>query len=170
MKKLFLFFLTLFIIIFSAGLSFAQLISRSTVASSSESFTGTEMSMTYVVGEPVVELLVSPVMDWLLTAGFLQPDIYHSTPENTNISNSLVLYPNPCFGSTVQLAFEHVPNGLYTVEVINMHGKILMNQTISIFNSNLFYLTLQLTHMADQIYLIKVSNGKFQGVIKLIKL
>ncbi|WP_295649339.1 T9SS type A sorting domain-containing protein [uncultured Mucilaginibacter sp.] len=153
----------------------AQYLSRSVVANQAETLTSPNLILTYVLGEPISDFLPNTTPGTnapiFLTAGFHQPDIDVQTMLGTNISSSLVLYPNPASGGTVKLAFNHVPDGIYTVNLVDASGKILQTQSVTYSNHNFFYLTLDVSHLAGGIYFISVVNQlNFQGQVKLIKI
>ena len=54
--------------------------------------------------------------------------------EQNNIAadNGILVYPNPVTDRTVRLSFNNQPTGKYTVQFMDMTGKTLSNQTISI--------------------------------------
>ena len=163
------------IVLFSGHIACAQYLSRSVVANQAETLTSPNLILTYVLGEPISDFLPNTTPGTnaaiFLTAGFHQPDVDVQTLLSTNISSSLVLYPNPASGGTVKLAFNHVPDGIYTVNLVDASGKILQTQSVTYSNHNFLYLTLDVSHLAGGIYFISVVNQlNFQGQVKLIKI
>jgi len=163
------------IVLFSGHIACAQYLSRSVVANQAETFTSPDLILTYVLGEPISDFLPGTTpgtnASLFLTAGFHQPDIEVQTLLSTSISSSLVLYPNPASGGTVKLAFNHVPDGIYTVNLVDAAGKILQTQSVTYSNNNFLYLTLDVSHLAGGVYFISVvSQLNFQGQVKLIKI
>ena len=161
--------------LFSGHIACAQYLSRSVVANQAETFTSPDLILTYVLGEPISDFLPGTTpgtnASLFLTAGFHQPDIEVQTLLSTSISSSLVLYPNPASGGTVKLAFNHVPDGIYTVNLVDAAGKILQTQSVTYTNNNFLYLTLDVSHLAGGVYFISVvSQLNFQGQVKLIKI
>ena len=163
------------IVLFSGHIACAQYLSRSVVANQAETFTSPDLILSYVLGEPISDFLPGTTpgtnASLFLTAGFHQPDIEVQTLLSTSISSSLVLYPNPASGGTVKLAFNHVPDGIYTVNLVDAAGKILQTQSVTYTNNNFLYLTLDVSHLAGGVYFISVvSQLNFQGQVKLIKI
>ena len=171
MKK---FSLVLFLtvsIAFSSSISRAQYLSRSVVANSAESFSNATMSMTYVLGEFIGDLLPNTAANFTLTAGFDQPDVEIQNVLNSNFSSALIIYPNPANGPTVKLAFNHVPDGVYTVNLVDAAGRILQSQTVTYANQNFLYLPIDVSRLPSGVYFISVINQlNFQGQVKLIKI
>lgn len=169
------FLLVLFLtasIAFSPAISHAQYLSRTVVANAAETFTSNNFSMTYVLGETVGELLPNPGANLYLTAGFSQPDVDVQTVLTNNYSNSLIVYPNPANGSTIKLAFNHVPDGTYLINLVDASGKILTSQTVTYSSSTFFYLPIDISQLSGGTYFISVTNQStyFQGQVKLIKI
>ncbi len=164
------FFLS-FLILFCGHTAFGQFIARDVIGAAAESFTITDLSITYVLGETVGDLLGNPDANKYLTVGFAQPDAEVQEVLNMDISKSIIVYPNPTTGGIVKLAFNHVPDGIYTIDVIDPTGRILQTQTITYSSDNLFYLPLDVSQLKGGIYFIKVVNQlNFQGQVKLIKI
>jgi hypothetical protein len=160
-----------FTLVFSANIVYGQYISRDVVGASSGIYTTPNLSISFVIGEPVADLLIgSGGANLFFTAGFIQPDLEVQLIA-ANISQSIVVYPNPAAGSIVKVGFNHVPDGIYTIDVIDANGRILQTQTVNYFQNNFFYVPLNVSQLKGGIYFIKVINSlSFQGEVKLIKI
>jgi hypothetical protein len=163
-------FLTLFILFWSQLVA-AQFISRDVVANAAETYTTPNLNLTITVGEPYGELLANPGVNLFLTTGFAQPDIDVQTLLSATVPDALLIYPNPTAGGVVKLAFNHVPDGVYTVSVIDASGKILQSQEVSYTLGSFAYLPIDVSRLAGGVYFVRVVNRvNFQGQIKLIKI
>ncbi len=81
------------------------------------------------------------------------------TPGETAKNNSILVYPNPVTDGLVKLAFNNQPAGKYNVQVLDMSGKMLMSQDITI-NSKAQVQEIKLpASMAKGNYLVKVTGG-----------
>lgn len=152
----------------------AQTLQRTVVASSAETLTGPNpgtITLTYAVGETVSGLLPNATNNLFLTTGFLQPDNDLQQLLNSDLSKSILLYPNPVSGSSVKLAFNNLPDGEYMIDIIDPVGQILKSLTVNYRNNNLFYVPLDISQIKSGVYFIRVNNGAgFNRSVKLIKI
>lgn len=169
MRNIQSFFLLILIILFG-NIAYGQTVGRNAVSAAGETFINSQISISYVLGEAVADPLPNTSAGKFLTAGFSQPDIEVQEIANTDISKSIVLYPNPATGGIVKLGFNHVPDGIYTIDVIDPTGRILQTQTLTYSNGDFFYLPIDVSQLKGGVYFIKVINKlNFQGQVKLIK-
>jgi hypothetical protein len=64
-----------------------------------------------------------------------------------------------------------VPDGNYTIDVVNVLGQVLYKQTVTISNNNLLYIDMKLGFLVSGTYFLRAtSNVGFKGQIKLVKL
>lgn len=79
---------------------------------------------------------------------------------NTKIS----MYPNPVTGNRVQLIFDEVEKGEYSIQLMDISGKILMNKVANISGrGQISYLDLHKA-MSKGMYLVKVLNHDLKTV------
>jgi hypothetical protein len=155
--------------IFWNTIASAQIVSRSSVDAAGQTLTKQGITLSYVIGEAIGDLLSNPGAEKYLTTGFVQPDIEVSQVL-AGSAKSLAVYPNPASGGIVKLAFNHVPDGSYTVNIYDAKGKLIQTQQVNYTSQNLFYLPLDVSHFAGGAYFIQVVNPvKFSGEVKLIK-
>lgn len=166
--------LQLLLFVLSLGFSTivcAQSISRDVNASSGETLTNGDISITFVIGEAVGDLFSSSENGKYLTAGFAQPDVELKQILENNIDKSLIVYPNPTRSGLVKLAFNNIPDATYTIEVIDALGRVLQTKTVVYSNDNFLYVELDVSTLAKGIYFIRAkSNLNYQGQVKLIKI
>jgi len=147
----------------------AQAVTRTSVDAAGETLTKSGISLSYVIGEAVGDLLSNPGSNKFLTTGFVQPDVEVSQMLVTN-SKALAVYPNPTNGGIVKLAFNHVPDGTYIINLYDAKGKILQTQTVVYTSQSFFYFPIDVSHYSGGTYFIQVVDPmKFQGEVKLIK-
>lgn len=80
------------------------------------------------------------------------------------------MYDNPNRTGLAKLAFNKVPNGTYTVQVIDVLGRILQQIPQIISNNNLLYININVAGYASGVYLLRIqSDVNVGGVLKLIK-
>jgi hypothetical protein len=157
--------------LFWGHIACAQFISRDVVGNAAETFTTTNLSITSTIGEPYGELLVNANANLFMTTGFAQPDIDIQNILSNSIPDALVLFPNPTSGGTVKLSFNHMPNGVYRVAVIDASGKTLSSQDVTYSLGAFAYLPIDVSQLSGGIYFIRVYNAiNFQGQVKLLKL
>ena len=150
---------------------YAQFTVRSVVASVGETYKNSEIEFSYVAGEAIGGLLYNTTINphLYLTTGFEQPDVEVSQVL-TNSSVSLAIFPNPANSSTVKLAFNHVPDGVYTINVFDALGHILQSQTVDYKSVNYYYFPIDISRFAAGAYFVQVVNPSlFHGEVKLIK-
>lgn len=148
----------------------AQSIVRDVQAASAETLTKGDFSLTFVLGEVVGDLLTNKPESKFLTVGFLQPDIeLKQLVEATN--RSIVVYPNPSTTGQLKLAFNDLPDAVYTIEVIDGLGRILQKQNVTYTKDSFLYLPINISAYARGIYFVRVKNSlDFSGQVKVIKL
>jgi len=162
-------FLTTCVAFFLGSIAYGQSISRSSVDSQGETYKTPQLTLTYVVGEVVGDVLANGTNNKYLTTGFIQPDVEISQVL-AGVAKSLAVYPNPTNGGTVNLAFNHVPDGVYNINIYDAGGKILQSQQVNYSSSSFYFLPLDVSHFAGGTYFIQVVNPlKFSGEVKLIK-
>ncbi len=155
--------------IFGSGIARAQVLTRTSVDAAGETLSQSGISLTYVIGEAIGDLLSNPGENKYLTTGFIQPDVEVSQVL-ASTAKTLALYPNPTNGGIVKLAFNHVPDGVYNINVYDAKGKILQTQQVNYSSSSFFYFPIDVSHYAGGTYFIQVVNPvKFSGEVKLIK-
>ncbi|MBW4889826.1 T9SS type A sorting domain-containing protein [Mucilaginibacter sp. HMF5004] len=171
MKKYILPILLLFATVLSGKIACAQSISRDVVANAAETFVQPGLTLSTTLGEPYGELLVNAGANLFFTTGFAQPDIDVQTILGLSNANSLILFPNPATGGTVKLSFNHVPDGVYTVSLIDASGKVLSSQEVNYSLGAFAYLPIDVSRLSGGVYFIRVFNRvNFQGQVKLIKI
>jgi hypothetical protein len=150
-------------------LGFGQSISRSVISSGGGTVTTGNIMLSYNLGEPVADLLVNTTN--ILTLGFMQVDTDPGIEAATiNITQQLVVFPNPTITGVTKLDFKEIPDGSYQVEILDAIGHVLYTKTVAYAKNNNLNLDLNVTNFKGGTYYIRVKNGKAQGQVKLVKL
>jgi len=172
MRKFFLVsFYTLFLLIIISIKSNAQTIARDVVCSSGETISKPEITLTYTLGEVFGDLLSNTPANRFLTVGFIQPDLELKEILDRDKSKFLTVFPNPTSNGSVKLALNNVPDGNYTIDIVNVLGQVLYKQIVTISNNNLLYVDMKLGFLVSGTYFLRAtSNVGFKGQIKLVKL
>jgi len=163
--------LTVCVVFMTIYTSHAQFITRSVISSAGDTYTSPDITLSYVAGEAIGGLLYNTTVNphLYLTTGFEQPDVEVSQML-ANSPKSLAIYPNPANGGVVKLAFNHVPDGVYTINVFDAAGKILQSQTFDYKSIDYYYYPIDISHYAAGMYFVQVVNpALFHGEVKLIK-
>lgn len=81
------------------------------------------------------------------------------------VANSKIsMYPNPVTSNRVQLIFDDVEKGEYSIQLIDVSGKLLINKIVTISgNGQISYLDLHKA-MSKGMYLVKVLNHDLKTV------
>lgn len=172
MRKFFLVFLCTFFLLFIIHIkSYSQAIARDVVCSSGETINKAEITLTYTLGEVFGDLLSNTPANRFLTVGFIQPDVELKEILDRDKSKLLTVFPNPTTNGSVKLALNNVPDGNYTIDVVNVLGQVLYKQILTISNNNLLYIDMKLGFLVSGTYFLRAaSNVGFKGQIKLVKL
>lgn len=155
--------------VFAGSFAKGQTISSSAIASQGETYKTSQITLSYIIGEAIGDVLMNGNANKYLTTGFIQPDVEVSQVL-AGVAKSLAIYPNPTNGGIVKLAFNHVPDGTYNVNIYDANGKVLQSQKVNYSSSDFYYLPLDVSDYAGGTYFIQVVNPyKFSGEVKLIK-
>ena len=170
MKPTYYYLLTSLIVVTSlCSKSNAQVVTRTSVDAAGETLSKPGITLSYVIGEAIGDLLSNPGANKYLTTGFIQPDVEVSQVL-TSSAKALAVYPNPTSGGIVKLAFNHVPDGTYIINLYDAKGKILQTQQVVYSSTSFFYFPIDVSHYAGGTYFIQVVDPmKFNGEVKLIK-
>jgi hypothetical protein len=79
-------------------------------------------------------------------------------------ANKIAVYPNPVTASTIQLQFNKVPAGNYTVELRDVLGRTVMQRKISIVSENQIQELKLDRRNSNGIYMVKLFDGSNQSV------
>ncbi len=142
----------IFILLFISQLSFGQTVFNA----SGEMVKNANLSMSYSIGEPIVQTVVSN--NKIITQGFQQPKLKITTPTNdTSIEDDLLVYPNP----TTSIIFFKNTEKIKEVEVFNDLGQLLF------FEKNISQ-GIDFQNLSNQTYVVKIKMNDENILIKKI--
>jgi hypothetical protein len=82
-------------------------------------------------------------------------------------NNALEIYPNPS-ADQLQISYETVKAGNAQVEIIDLQGKILLQQALNC-NAGANHVEIKVTKLPKGIYLCRVTNGTRMVTTKFLK-
>lgn len=153
---------------FAYSAASSQTLGRFVISSAGETVKTQELTLTYVIGEPVAGTFTGDGA--FATVGFLQPEIGGVPLRSFSVVQEIIAYPNPIATGNVRLDFKNISSGDYTLDLVNSTGRVVFTQKVnySAGNSNI---SLNITPYAGGVYFIRVRGKDFlQGQAKLIKL
>jgi len=159
----------LFTVAFGGSVS-AQTIGRSFIGNAGETFTNGDLTITYTVGEFSGNLVLPATSNSaILTVGFIQPDEIPLV--NTDITKHLIAFPNPNTTGKMKLSFNNMPNDTYTIDVIDVLGRVMQTTKVDYKDHNFYYIDMDISGLKGGIYFIRVKGDQnFHGVVKIIKI
>jgi len=83
-------------------------------------------------------------------------------------SSSISVYPNPVTGSTFKLQLKNIPQGTYTLKMIDQSGKVILIQPINYLTINSDISIDTGNQLAKGIYMLQLSNQNLNINTKLI--
>jgi hypothetical protein len=146
-------FLFLFVSIFHNVLN-AQSLLPEVIASNGDFYTSTAGSISFTIGETVVETFSSSSR--ILTQGFQQPFLSVTEIASNENFNSILAYPNPA-GNKISFDFIKMENGIYDIFIYDVSGKqVYFDKTM--IGSGFYTRDLSLSGLENGIYLVRISN------------
>lgn len=153
-------YLVSFLFLFSYSKVKAQSLEPQVIGNAGTSFTNTNGSLEFTLGEPVTQTMSNGTTTKTLTNGFHQPIISISTNLGTELLMSgLKVYPVPATDK-VMISFPNTPAGSM-IELYNECGKLLFSGS----NSEPEFM-LPLSEYETGIYFLKVDKGNLFKIIK----
>lgn len=146
---------TTFIMLLCSAL-FAQQVSPDVIASAGDSYEGSEVSISWTLGEIAIETLDPQNGNPILTQGFHQPD-YIITEIDNFLSQSFELnvYPNPAH-DFISIKSKEINKDMY-VSLIDVNGKILLNKVLRKDETEI---RIPLTNMVVGTYFILIATAE----------
>lgn len=160
MKKLIILFL-----IIAPVIAFSQSLDRQVIGSAGDYSTATGISLSFTVGEAVIETTTSGSI--ILTQGFQQPDAEPVGIEIPEVGLSINAFPNPT-GNMVVIEMESTENLKVLVQLLDVVGQQLMNPINHTAADGKTFLEIDLSRFAAGNYFLKLS-GENNTWIKTIQ-
>lgn len=134
---------------------FGQSISQEVIATAGDFFTTSDASLSWTLGEPVIETAGSGNV--ILTQGFHQTEIMITAiKEPLRVAYDLKVFPNPAV-DIVNIDLTLAGDEIITVQLYNMNGERLINKK---FQQRLFQLDLSSLASANYLLSLRKLNGE----------
>lgn len=128
----------------------AQSLTPEVLTTAGETFTGTNVSLDWTLGEIMTETFSGTIV---LTQGFQQSSLKVTSIEKASTSfGNIKVYPNPTVGS---IYVEREKGQQLEVRLMDMKGSLVMKKNIQALIGEL-----DLSHIANGVYLLRMSDGK----------
>ena len=148
----------------------AQSIIRSVVASGGETLQSSNVSLTFVLGEPVADLYSDQINYKYLTVGFSQPDTELKQLLGLYPEKPIVVYPNPTKTGIIKVAFNDLPESAYSLEIVDASGQVLQSRDVTYSKNSFLYVPMDLSAYSRGVYFVRLKNGQtVAGQVKLIR-
>lgn len=149
----------------------AQVLSRDVVCAGGDVVSTPQLSIVLTIGEAFGGTQTNASSNRTITVGFLQPDIELREILDRDLSKNLTVFPNPTTDGFIKLGLNRVADANYTIDVIDVIGRVLQSTKLFVSNSNLLYVPLNVSFLSKGTYFIRVrSDLNFTGQVKLVKL
>ncbi len=152
------------IVLSFAVTAFAQSpsISREVIAAGGDYFTSPVGSLSWTLGEPVVETVVNGGINIVLTQGFQQPDELDSIPIGiftpTASNNVFVsMYPNPVAHS-IRLDVKYDDNSRIRIELIDLLGRVLNSDELDVQKNLISNYQIDVSTLASGMYIFRLTD------------
>ncbi len=148
-------------------------ISREVISSGGDYFTSPIGSLSWTLGEPVVETVQNSSINLILTQGFQQPEeIIDTTIFIREIPKSNVfvnLYPNPT-ASFVRMDLKYDHTSRIRIELVDMLGRIHHADEINVDKNLMSNYQLDVSSLSAGMYMFRLtSEGKLLNTYKFQK-
>ncbi|MDZ4846548.1 MAG: T9SS type A sorting domain-containing protein [Chitinophagales bacterium] len=166
---------TLYSLAFSLLLFFAanaQSISRDVIASAGDYFTSPVGSLSWTLGETVIETVENGSINVILTQGFQQSDErdFPIGIRQIPVSDVFVsLYPNPTIQS-IHMDVKYDNTSRIQIELVDMLGRVLNSDNLDVLKGQVSNYQLDVSSLASGMYLFRLtSNGNLLNSYKFQK-
>lgn len=148
----------------------AQSISRDVIASAGDYYTSSVGSLSWTLGETVIETVENGSINVILTQGFQQPDELTVGIRQIPVSNVFVsLYPNPTIQS-IRMDVKYDKNSRIQIELVDMLGRILNSDNLDVLKGQVSNYQLDVSALASGMYMFRLtSNGNLLNSYKFQK-
>lgn len=138
----------------------AQSLTREVIASSGGYSVSSVGSLSWTLGETVVETVENPSINLILTQGFQQPDeldddvsIWELPKSNVFVS----LYPNPTIQS-IRMDLQYDNTSRITIELIDMLGRVLNTDNLDVLKGQMSNYQLDVSTLSAGMYMFRLTS------------
>lgn len=157
------------ILIAISGFSQAQSMERSVIASSGNSWSGSNIQVDYTIGEMMIATVGNSGN--ILTQGFQQPAfLLTDAPNIQDNQTAISYYPNPCTG-LLNIKIMNPASSGYIAGFFDVTGRKIFTEKINSSRDASAYLTCDISSLATGIYYVRISSGNAVAAnFKIIKI
>jgi hypothetical protein len=155
--------------------AFSQSITREAVASAGETLYGPGLEISFILGDVVGDVIPPLNTFSFLTFGFIQPDFELKEVADRYLSVRLLAIPNPTTDGRIKLIINELPEGPYSIDLIDGLGRRLRSGYISYSMTRQLYYDFSLINLPAGVYYITVTSDlhftkvRYRGTVKVIK-
>ncbi|HON17537.1 MAG TPA: T9SS type A sorting domain-containing protein [Salinivirgaceae bacterium] len=157
----------MFLFMIQGGFIHGQSISHSVIAAGGQNYThsGSGISISWTIGEPVIGTLISENQTIILTQGFQQGSLAGDViVVPVDFSASITVYPNPTKDYVI-IKLENAESGVYSLKILDLNGK-LKDQNDEIMPDRLILINTE--KLASGVYLLQFF--KKQELLRTVQL
>lgn len=129
-------------------------------------------SLSWTLGETVVETFNNNSVNIILTQGFQQPDEKKEVGVRSIAPNSVFanVYPNPTIGN-IRIDLKYDNTSRIRIELVDMLGRVLHSSEIDVIKAQMNNYQLDVSPLAAGMYMFRLSDeGKSLSTYKFQKL
>jgi len=155
----------IFILSFCTSL-FSQSLSPHVLASSGNYYSGSNFTLSWTLGEPVIQTLTGT--NSTLTQGFQQSDYTYVAITTNQVNYGITLYPNPV-ENQLNILIESKDPKIFNVEILNARGQLILSKNFLSSNTNH---PLKTDGLKEGIYLLIIKEQGYSLIssIKFMKM
>lgn len=152
----------LIICVMTSAAANGQSISRDVIASAGDFYSSTAGSLSWTLGETVIETVENGSVNVILTQGFQQPDErdfpigIRQIPVNSVFVN---LYPNPTV-QFVRLDVKYDNTSRIKIELVDMLGRVLNSDNLDVMKGQSSNYQLDVSSLAAGMYMFRLTTSK----------
>lgn len=148
----------------------AQSLSPQVIASGGDFFQAGGVSLSWTLGEPVVETVSNGAVNIILTQGFQQPEDFTIGIRSIVAADVFVnLYPNPT-AQSIRMDLKYGENSRLKIELIDVLGRVLNSDNLEVTKNLVSNYQLDVSALSAGMYMFRLTdNGKLLNTYKFQK-
>ncbi|MFT3948705.1 MAG: MopE-related protein [Agriterribacter sp.] len=88
---------------------------------------------------------------------------------NRNIDPTVIVYPNPATGNNINLKFDNIKGGAYTIELVNNAGQVVYRRLIQLAAGSSTRRVDISNNITSGIYQVRITGRDMRKVVKVLK-